>query len=58
MPSPPAHSPLYSVYTPRLTIRPAPLPLLQGIGIAPKGCYVKNITSYVKKLTSYVKNFT
>ena len=58
MPSPPAHSPLYSVYTPRPTIRPAPLPLLPDIGIAPKGCYVKNIASYVKNLTSYVNFFT
>ena len=58
MPSPPAHSLLYSVYTPRPTIRPAPLPRLQGIGMAQKGCYVKNVTSYVKELTSYVKFFT
>ena len=58
MPSPPAHSPLYSVYTPRLTIRLAPLPLLPSIKTAPNRCYVKNITSYVKKLTSYVKFFT
>ena len=58
MQTPPAHSPLYSFYTPRPTIRPAPLPLLPGIKIAPNRCYVKNITSYVKKLTSYVKFFT